>query len=236
MKALLFATTICVPLLACLMRAQTVVLPKLCRPCLFYGGDLSPDDINAEAFPNGASLPNSDQTYIAVRIPAHHTVQVEGLLVQTVIERGNGLDPKQAAFEIATDVVTGIGGTVVAGGVLPAAVQPTGRQFDGFPEYTIAVKLDPSVQLSGGKYPGTVYWFNLTPECLNPHDPYCYSVSYLESNSSATVNSFNLRLEQSGENDFVWPPQKYVFEPCDQSGYGGNQCLLSFGIMGTVVQ
>jgi hypothetical protein len=230
-----FAAIATALLLAPSVQAQ-VVLPKLCRPCLFYGGDISPDDQNTEAFPNGMTLTTNDETYIAVHIPANRTVLVEGLLVQTIIERGDGLDPKQASYEILSDVVTGKGGTLVAFNVVPAAVQPTGRQFAGFPEYTVAVKLDPPVQLSGGKFPGTVYWLNVQPQCTNPKNPYCQTVTYLESNSSLGVNSLHVNTEYYADNDFYWPQKDYIFEPCVDTGLNGNQCSLSFGIMGTIVQ
>src|SRR5580698_2795114 len=173
MKTALFALLLSLSTSCVYTNAQSGP-PAICKPCLFYGGDLNPADPNAEAFLNEETVNAFAQTYGAITVPTNHAVLVEGILFQIIIEGGKKLDPKSAIFEIRTDI-TDLGGTLIAdGGGSPVYMQPTGRQFNGNPEYTIAVRVDPPVQLDGGtKRPGTNYWFNLLPFCTNQNDPTC---------------------------------------------------------------
>ncbi len=128
--------------------------PALCKPCLFYGGDLNPNDINAMVFPNEDTVSVVALTYGSINVPKNRVILVEGLLIQTVIEHGDKLDPQTGSWQIRTNILNGNGGTLVgAGSGLYVAMQPTGRQFNGYPEYTIALKAGP-IQLSGGSSEG----------------------------------------------------------------------------------
>jgi hypothetical protein len=211
--------------------------PTICKPCLFYSGDLSPSDLYAEAFENENTLSLSAGTYGAIRVPYKHTVLVEGVLFQTIVEFGDRLDPDLAEYQIRTNIV-GTGGTVIASGAGPAYHQSTGRQFNGNPEYTIAVQLNPPVQLSGGDtYPGTEYWFNLVPFCTLHHDPTCQTVRYFVSNTAWQVNNYNLSFGVPDSTVFIWPNFDYDYSLCYDEGYNGQQCaFISFGLMGKVLQ
>lgn len=208
--------------------------PAICKPCLFYSGDLSPNDPSAAVFLNEDTISASAASFGAVRVPTNHAVLVEGLLFQTVIESGDKLDPKAALYEIRTNII-GTGGTLIASGGGLVNMQPTGRQFNGNLEYTVAVRVNPPVQLSGGrKPPGTAYWFNLLPFCTNQNDPTCLTVQYFVSNSSEQINSYNISAGVPGVV-FDWPNAAWV--QCYEDGYTGQECaFISFGVMGTVVQ
>jgi hypothetical protein len=210
--------------------------PAICKPCLYYSGDLSPSDPSAEVFLNEETISTVADTFGAVLVPRNRAVMVEGLLFQTVIESGDKLDPKEAFYQIRTNI-TNNGGTLVAAGGGAVNMQPTGRQFNGNPEYTIAVRVSPPVQLSGGsKRPGTAYWFNLQPQCTNQNDPTCQTVQYFVSNSSVQVNSYNQSAGIAGSIVFVWPNYP-PFSYCYDDGYTDQECVfISFGIMGKVVQ
>jgi hypothetical protein len=209
--------------------------PSLCKPCLFYGGDLNPSDPSAEAFANEDTLSVYAVTYGAVKVPGNRSVLIEGILFQTVIQDGDAFKYQTASYEIRTDVI-GNGGTLVGAGGGFTAVKPTGRQFNGGTEYTIAVKVDPPVELDGGQYPGTEYWFNLTPNCTNQNNPTCQTISYLVSNTSG-INGLHLFASLADQIVFVWPQFNYNWSYCYEDGFSGQQCgLLSFGLMGTVVQ
>ena len=211
--------------------------PAICKPCLFYGGDLNPTDPSAEAFLNEETINADAETYGAITIPKNHAVLVEGILFQIIIEDGERLDPKSATYEIRTDITDGGGTLIAAGGSPPVYMQPTGRQFNGNLEYTIAVRVNPPVQLDGGtKHPGTAYWFNLVPYCTNHGDPTCKTVQYFVSNTTQQTNGVRPFAQDFDGVVLVWP-QFPAFSLCDQDGFTGQQCIaLSFGLMGTVVQ
>jgi hypothetical protein len=209
--------------------------PALCKPCLFYGGDLNPDDVNAAIFPNEDTLSVVALTYGSIHVPKNRIILVEGLLIQTVIEHGNELDPQTASWQIRTNILNGTGGTQVGGGNGYVHMQPTGRQFNGYPEYTIAGKVGP-IQLSGGGVPGgTDYWINLLPDCTHRRDTECKDVNYFASNTTQETNSVN-GFAQNGDQIVLEGPHE-SWSLCYDDGYSGTQCgELSFGIMGTVVQ
>jgi hypothetical protein len=70
--------------------------------------------------------------------------------------------PTQARWEIRTNLSTGVAGQLIAGGVAPAVVTPTGRTSFPWTEYTVSV--DVSVTL----FPGH-YWLAVTPVNTGPH-------------------------------------------------------------------
>jgi hypothetical protein len=225
-----FAVLVCLPSLS---HAQGP--PSLCEPCLFYGGDYNPNDPNSDAFPDENTLthPNSE-TYGAVLIPRGHAVSVEGILFQIqFLEQNTVLDPNGATWEIRTGVKDGSGGTVIASGHGRVAKEATGRTGSGF-EYTIRVKLDPPVQLTGGGA-GTIYWLNLTPQCTHESDPLCTGNTYAVSNTTDQVNAFRGGA-QAVARIFLDTPQ-IDWENACELGLNGSQCeYLSFGLTGTIIQ
>jgi hypothetical protein len=210
--------------------------PSLCKPCLFYGGDFDPTDPNSTEFTdeNTITYPNSS-SYGAVLVPPGRTVRVDAILFQIqFVETNTTLDPNGVTWEIRSGVRDGSGGTLVASGKGPVAKEATGRVGDGF-EYTVRVKLDPPAQLSGSNPHGTVYWFNLTPQCTNQNDPVCVSNTYTVSNTTGRANSVHDKLQQDGEIFFDNLENNWV-DVCEL-GLNGSQCAyMSFGLAGSVTQ
>jgi hypothetical protein len=114
MKVTLLAVLVGLLLLATWGQAQSGP-PAICKPCLYYSGDLSPSDPSAEVFLNEETISTAADTFGAVLVPQYCSVLVEGLLFQTVIEAGDKLDPKEAFYQIRTNI-TEEGGTLVASG------------------------------------------------------------------------------------------------------------------------
>jgi hypothetical protein len=211
--------------------------PTLCKPCLFYGGDLNPDDPNAVAFANENTLTTPyTYAYGAVTVPTNRTLLVEGILFQTVMQFDK-FDPNGVYWEIRTSIY-GTGGNLIASGSRGVAVEPTGRQLNGVPEYTVAVRLVPAVQITGGsKYPGTTYWFNILPQGTNKNDGICKIASYMVSNSTQETNSLHSFAQPVDSIVLDSVPSLQDFVSCTAAGYTGSQCaFLSFGLMGRVLQ
>lgn len=210
--------------------------PPICKPCLFYSGDLSPDDPSSTSFISENALSAYAETYGEIHVPGNHSVLIEGILFQTIMKNGDKLDPKAALYKIRSNIFDN-GGTLVSEGGGPAYVEPTGRELNGDLEYTVAVRVNPPVQLDGGRYPGTDYWFTLAPYCTNQQDPVCKTVSYAVSNTESQTNSYHLSAGVVLGTVFYWPSFDYLYTQCFEDGYSGQQCvLISFGLMGRIVQ
>jgi hypothetical protein len=208
--------------------------PALCKPCLFYGGDLNPGDPSANAYPNMYTLALPDtRVYAAIRLPAGHSVIVTGILFQIQISGAPKLDPKGAAWEIRSGLGDGAnGGTLIAFGQVGAAVEPTGRTLN-YPEFTVAVKVNPPVQLDGGRK-GTTYWFNVEPPCVNTHDPDCNQLSqqYFVSNTTQQTNSVRGALQPVGDAFIYSSNEVYRYDWVNLCALGQGCDYLSFGVMG----
>lgn len=219
------------------LSAQAQGPPSLCKPCLFYGGDYKPGDPNSLYFYDQNTLTEGDtQTYGAIIIPRNHSVEIEGILFQIQLFQPK-LDPNGVTWEIRADVTQGSGGTLIASGQGPVAMEPTGRTGDG-PEYTLAVKVNPPVSLSGGTK-GTVYWFNLTPQCTNKNDIVCSENQYGVSNTVDQTNSFRGGLQAAAKIylNSLSGPFTFDWEWACNITQNGTQCgYLSFGLIGTVIQ
>jgi hypothetical protein len=204
--------------------------PALCHPCLFYGGDLNPNDVNAAGLSdeNTLLIPGSS-TYGAVDIPAGITAKVFGILFN--VQASAAFDPMTASYDIRTGVSERNGGVSIASGSGTVVVQATGRNFLGLNEYTIAVSWSTPVTLTSG-----TYWFNMTPTCTNTLDGSCVVFRQLVSNTTSLTH--NVRGS--------WQPihQMFVNSPffgytwlnwCDSAlGLNGIQCAgMSFGLRGT---
>ncbi|MCU1300443.1 MAG: hypothetical protein JWQ87_727 [Candidatus Sulfotelmatobacter sp.] len=204
--------------------------PPLCRPCLFYGGDISTSNPNAAGMSdeNTLLIVGGGYTYGAVTIPAGVTGHVYGIVFN--IQADAAFDPLTATYDIRTGVSENNGGTSLASGSGNAIVQATGRNFLGLNEYSVEVSF-PTVTLT----PGT-YWFNVEPQCLNTLDGSCNVFRQFVSNS-------NLANQING----TWQPvhQMYLNSSffgfdfanwCDASvaGFNSIQCAgMSFGLRGT---
>ena len=203
-------------------------VPALCRPCLFYGGDLNPDNINAAGLSdeNTLLIPGGSSTYAAVNLPVAATVY--GIVFN--VQADAAFDPLQGTYDIRTGVSEGNGGTSVASGSGNVVVSQTGRNFLGLYEYTVALSWSTAVTLNPGEY-----WFNVTPQCLNTLDGSCSVFRQFASTSQGANSSHG-----------NWQPVHELFlnstyfgatwaNWCDpQFGLDAAQCTgLSFGLRGS---
>ena len=205
--------------------------PALCNPCLFYGGDLNPNDSNAVGFAdeNTLSVIGGSGTYGEVDIPSGITVTVKGILFN--LQADAAFDPFTASYDIRTGVSEGDGGTSIASGTTTIQVVSTGRNFLGVAEYS-AVVVFPPIRLPSG-----AYWINLTPNCLNTLDGSCSVFGFYVSNTTSRTNALHPYWQpgheifvNSGYFDFTWANW------CDpDTGLNQTQCaLVSFGLLGGV--
>lgn len=225
----------CALILVCSAAAQSGP-PKLCKPCLFYAGDLEEGDPNADAFWNEGTVPDpGTQTFGEIIVPKGRSILIEGILFQTLFQFTNKLDPNLVTWQIRTDDIYGNGGTLVASGDGTPFAQPTGRQLDGAVEYSLAVKVNPPVQLSGDSHRGKGYWFNLLPLCTNNHDPACSTGAYYVSNTTRETHAYHGGAQVPGGTVINSPLRGYQWDNLCELGFIGCG-LISFGLMGKVVQ
>ncbi len=206
--------------------------PRLCNPCIFYGGNLDVPNIDSAGLSDENTLNVSDShTYGAFAVPDGKSASVTGLIFQ--VQMSAHMNPKQATWEIRSGVSNGNGGTVVASGTGDATMKPTGRVFLGLGEYSVAVKF-PAVSLSSG-----TYWVNVTPQCTDSSDGQCtsFATRYFVSNTVKAADNVHGSWQPVGQmflnssffglNFINW---------CDPSlGLDSTQCAaLSFGVIGTL--
>jgi len=205
--------------------------PSLCNPCLFYGGDLNVASPNAAGMSdeNTLLIVGGSSTYGAVNIPEGVTANVYGIVFN--VQADAAFDPLTASYDIRTGVAEGDGGTSIASGSGTIVVQPTGRNFQGLYEYTVAVSWSTAVTLTAGEY-----WFNATPQCLNTLDGSCNVFRQFVSNTTGLANAVHGSWQPLHEMflnssffGFTWANW------CDSSlGFNSQQCAaLSFGLRGT---
>jgi hypothetical protein len=163
---------------------QTDSPPALCNPCLFYGGDITPSGSNAEGMADENTLSAPDtSTFAAFEVPEGVTAIITGILFN--IQASANFDPRTASYEIRAGVSEGYGGTVIISGTRETQVQPTGRTFSGFKEYTVFIRLPDPESLNTGEY-----WFNITPACTNgATDGSCYAGGMYFSNTTKETNA-----------------------------------------------
>lgn len=134
--------------------------PAYCKPCLFYGGDFSPQAPKANALFNGYSEVAEGQVYVPFTVPTGHTWTVTGALAN-ILTNATSLQPVTTPWSIWTGLSQGQAGTQVGGCRNNATMSPTGRTAFGYKEYTILIKFTQSctVQLTAG-----TYWLTLMPQ------------------------------------------------------------------------
>jgi hypothetical protein len=207
-----------------------VVPPALCNPCIFYGGDINPFDINADGFSdeNTLLIVGGSNTYGAVVLP--YQAALKGIVFN--IEASDAFDPQTATYDIREGVSEGNGGFSVQSGSSKIQIQATGRNAFGLYEYAISVHF-PTVTLE----PGVEYWFNVQPQCTNgATDASCYIGRFFVSNTTQGTNNIH-GMDQPGHSmffnstyfGFAWANW------CDAAlGTTQGQCnLMSYGLVGT---
>ncbi len=206
-------------------------VPAECNPCLFYGGDLNPNDNNAVGFSdeNTLLIVGGGSTYGEVNIPTGTTVTVKGILFN--VQADAAFDPMTASYDIRTGVSEGNGGTSVASGSVGISVAATGNNFLGVNEYSI-VAVFPSLTLVSGDY-----WMNVTPNCTNTLDGSCSVFRQFVSNTTQRTNALHESWQPAHEMFFNSSFFGFTWANwCDSSlGLNQTQCgYLSFGVLGGV--
>ncbi len=208
-----------------------VTPPALCNPCIFYGGDNNPNDINSAGMSdeNTLLITGGSATYSAVTFPSH--ASVIGIMFN--IQASDAFDPKTATYDIRENVSDGNGGFSVQSGSATVQIVQTGRNIFGLFEYSIAVHF-PTVTLE----PGVEYWFNVEPQCLNgAQDGSCFLGRFFVSNTTQGTNNFHGSYQP--EHSMFLNSSFFGFDYtnwCDASlGFNQGQCnLMSYGLMGTI--
>ena len=203
--------------------------PASCSPCLFYGGDLNPNDANADGFSdeNTLLILGGSNTYGAVNIPAGPNANVTGILFNILATAA--FDPFTATYDIRQGISEGNGGTDVSSGSATIAVAATGRNAFGLYEYTITATFS-TVTLVPGEY-----WFSLEPQCLNTLDGSCTVFRQFVSNTTQEANAVNGSWQPDREMFFNSSYFGFTYANwCDSSlGLNSSQCdWLSFGLVG----
>jgi len=199
---------------------------------LFYGGDLELSSFNAAGLSdeNTLLIPGSS-TYGNFNVQSSHTVTVTGILFN--VQADANFDPLTATYDVRTGVTDGNGGTSIASGSGNVTVAPTGRNFLGLNEYSVAVNLSTPLLLGTGGY-----WFNMTPSCTNgATDGSCSVGRFFVSNAIHRVNNVNGGRETSFQMYLNSAFFGFTYANwCDSSlGLNLQQCSgLSYGLMGTI--
>jgi len=211
----------------------TATVPSLCNPCLFYSGDLNPEDGQATGFSDeNTLLVTGGSTYAPVNVPKGITANLTGILFN--IQADANFDPQNATYDIRQGVTDGNGGTDVASGTGSITVATTGRTFLGLTEFSVLVTI-PTFQLTGGEE----YWFNITPQCTNGAvDGSCYVGRMFFSNTTEMANELFGHATPPGELFFNSSYFGFTFTNWCDSSLGlptKGQCRFgSFALVGTV--
>ncbi|MGH9453866.1 MAG: hypothetical protein ACRD2O_07845, partial [Terriglobia bacterium] len=87
--------------------------PSYCSPCLFYGGDLNPNDPNANGLANEMDLTvNQAAIYTPFVVPSGQTWNISGLFTDNLMN----IQALSANWEIRSGVSSGNGGTLLFSG------------------------------------------------------------------------------------------------------------------------
>lgn len=203
----------------------------ICKPCLYYSGDIDPSNADSNGLFDGNSSEGSllGQIYAAFTVPSGKAWHVKGAFINTLSSVA-GLDPAMTQWSIWKGVGTGVPGELLFSGAANGAIAATGRSFAGFTEYTVSVKFK-TIVLN----PGT-YWLNVMPQCANPSDSACLSALFywsdVEDSSPANhvgpANVLDDSFWYSGSFSSFYTPTWGGGGAC-----GGTGCdAFSFGLIG----
>lgn len=204
--------------------------PALCSPCIFYSGDLNPDDGQAEGFGDeNTLLVTGASTYSEFTVQPGGTAKVTGILVNVIGDAN--FDPQNATYDVRSGVSSGDGGTDIASGTANISVATTGRVFVGYTEFSVYVKLAAPLTLTAGEY-----WFNVTPQCTNGAvDGSCYAGSIYLSNTTQETNNVNGHDQAPYQVYINSAYFSYNYENWCDLGLTNGQCrFTSWGLTGQV--
>jgi len=189
--------------------------PAACNPCLYYSGDFSAADPNANGLANEVDAIVTTGSHQYTPVLPNATWHVTRLLVNSLIN----YTPTSATWEIRTGVSEGNGGVLIASGSGAVTQTPTGRSAFGFTEFTDSVAV--AVVLN----PGTLYWINVTPVCA------ACSGRAFESNVPPGTAANHVGPTNILDQNF-WNSAFFATN-FTNSNNGGVFHLFSFGVAGT---
>jgi hypothetical protein len=163
------------------------------HPCVYYGGDIDPND------PEENGLSNENDLFIAnswtyTEVDAPIGARLAGAFSNNLSTYGV-IDPKTANWDFRTGVSEGNGGTDIKSGTGPAEFTATGRNAFGFNEYELLTAT--SVSVSAGDV-----FFGVQPNCTNANDEDCSNdPRYFESDTDG-LNGINSKYTVTSNTGF----------------------------------
>ena len=180
--------------------AITLSPPHACtlskeHPCVYYGGDIDPNDPQENAMSNENDLfIQCAWTYTEVNVPV--PLKISAAFTNNLSTYGI-IDPKTANWDFRIGISEGNGGTSIAHGTTPAEFRATGRSAFGYAEYELLTKTPLSL-------PKGNVWLDVQPNCTNPNDQDCSAVPrYFESDTDG-LNGINSKFTVTS-NDGMGP-------------------------------
>ncbi|MFZ0285799.1 MAG: hypothetical protein WAL32_11270 [Terriglobales bacterium] len=170
------------------------------HPCLYYGGDIDPNDPqeNGSSNENTLFIPES-WTYPEVNVPVV-SVEISATFTNNLQTYGV-IDPQTANWDFRIGLAEGDGGTDTASGTGPAQLTDTGRNAFSFEEYELLIRTPISL-------PKGNVWFDVEPNCTNPENPDCLDGRYFESDTDG-LNGINTKFTVTSNNG-LGPVQREV--------------------------
>jgi len=151
------------------------------HPCVYYGGDLDPNDPEENALSNENTLLIANSfTYAEVNVPVATPISAS---FSNNLATYGVLDPKKATWFYRTGVSEGNGGTLICSGDNPATMTAYGNLGGFGPQWQVLTTTPCTV-------PAGNVWFAVTPNCTNPNDPDCTTLRYFESDTDG-LNAIN---------------------------------------------
>jgi len=144
---------------------RSPVVPTACNPCLWYSGDLDPNNPRPDGTDNDYGQDDEAQVWVPFVATSNGDRSDKHVEISEITF--NELAPEVSDFSsltygLRTGVSIGNGGISIAAGtgtcVNPTAV-PTGRSEPGLTEYSFNCTPKAPIKVTVG----TVYWINLTP-------------------------------------------------------------------------
>src|SRR5487761_1466196 len=194
--------------------------PSYCNPCLFYGGDLNPNDPNANGLANEMDLTvNQSAIYTPFVVPNGQTWNISGLFTDNLMN----IQALSAGWEIRSGVSSGNGGTLLFSGSSNApVVTDTGINAFGFEDSAVAVTGLSGIQLGAG-----TYWLSVVPVCLDPNNGTCSGRSF-----QANTQGLNAFGPPEPQNESFWN-SSFFGQNFSNANTAGSFVTMSGGVIGT---
>lgn len=196
----------------------TLSLPQACtisrqHLCVYYGGDIDPNDPEQNGLSNENTLYVSDSwTYNEVSVPV--SIKISAAFTNN-LQTYALIDPQTANWQFRTGVDEGYGGTLLASGTTAAQLNPTGRFALEFEEYQLLTRTPVSL-------PKGNVWFDVQPNCTNENNPDCSNGRYFESDTDGLngINSKFTVTSNTGMGPTLYSPEVEIEYAswCDDGG------------------